>query len=620
MEVGTLRHLASVVCLLVLTGLVSSAVRADDSFVPEWSKKAVWYQIFPERFRNGDPSNDPRLVDQDGSWPHSQAEPWQVHPWTSDWYRMQPYEKAHAGKDIWFHLQRRRYGGDLQGVIDKLDYLRDLGINAVYLNPVFMAPSSHKYDAYVYQHIDPTFGPDPEGDRRLIASEKPDDPSTWHWTAADKLALELIRQAHLRGIRVVFDGVFNHMGMTNPFFTDVVKNQQASPYRDWFEIKSWADPATGKKFEYQGWFGVKELPNLRQDEKGIVTGPREYILAITRRWMDPSGQGRPQEGIDGWRLDVAFCVKHAFWKDWSRLVRSINPEAYMTAEVIDTVEANKPYLEGDEFSAVMNYNFAFTCHDFFFARRHAIRASKFDSRLREIREAYAPQVAYGMQNLLGSHDTARVASNVVNADLVAMRDWHAYCEKAKGSNPEYLTRKPTPEERQRQKLAVLFQMTYVGAPMIYYGDEVGMWGGNDPCCRKPMVWDDLKYEAEATLPDQKPAARPDPVEVDRDLLEHYRRCIALRKTRPALQVGDYRTLLADDRRGLFAFQRRLGDEVVVVVLNNSPARRNVRVPVGPGTWEPLLGGNRPLKARACGAIRLDLEGRSGVVLVRRPGS
>ncbi len=612
-----MRYLLSVGSLLVLMWLASNQVHSEESFVPEWSRKAVWYQIFPERFRNGDPSNDPRLVDQKGSWPHSQAEPWQVHPWTSDWYRMQPYEKAHAGKDIWFHLQRRRYGGDLQGILDRLDYLKGLGINAIYLNPVFAAPSSHKYDAYVYQHIDPNFGPDPEGDRRLIASEAPDDPSTWHWTAADKLALELIRQAHRRGIRVVFDGVFNHMGMTNPFFTDVVKRQQASPYRDWFNIKSWDDPQTGSKFDYDGWFGVRELPNWRQDERGIVTGPREYIFAITRRWMDPSGQGRPQEGIDGWRLDVAFCVKHAFWKDWSRLVRGINPEAYMTAEVIDTVEANKPYLQGDEFSAVMNYNFAFTCNEFFFANRAAIPPTVFDSRLREIREAYPRQVAYGMQNLLDSHDTARLASNIVNADLVAMRDWHAYCDKTKGQNHDYQTRKPDQEERQRQKLAVLFQMTYLGAPMVYYGDEVGMWGANDPCCRKPMVWDDLKYEDEAVLPDQSPRPQADPVGVDVDLLEHYRRCIALRNTWPALQTGDYRTLLTDDRRGLLAFARTSGDQVVVVVLNNGADRQRLALQAGPGTWDRVLGGEGHLLARPCGRVHLELEGRSGTVLVRQ---
>jgi len=612
-----LRNLVAVGSLVVLVWLAAGRVYAEDSFVPEWSKKAVWYQIFPERFRNGDPNNDPRLVDQAGSWPHSQAEPWQVHPWTSDWYRLQPYEKAHTGKDIWFHLQRRRYGGDLQGVVDKLDYLEDLGINAIYLNPVFAAPSSHKYDAYVYQHIDPNFGPDPEGDRRLIASERPDAPSTWHWTAADRLALELIRQAHQRGIRVVFDGVFNHMGMTNPFFTDVVSRQQASPYRDWFNIKSWDDPQTGSKFDYEGWFGVRELPNWRQDGRGLVTGPRDYVFAVTRRWMDPSGQGRPQEGIDGWRLDVAFCVRHAFWKDWSRLVRSINPEAYMTAEVIDTVEANKPYLEGDEFSAVMNYNFAFTCNEFFFADRGAIPPTVFDERLREIREAYPREVAYGMQNLLDSHDTARLASNIVNADLVAMRDWHAYCDRTKGQNPQYQTRRPHARERRLQELAVLFQMTYLGAPMVYYGDEVGMWGANDPCCRKPMIWDDLQYEDESVLPDQSPRPHPDPVGVDGDLARHYRRCIALRNRFSALQVGDYRTLLVDDRRALLAFARSHGDQVVVVALNNSDRPRRLTLKVGQGPWDYVLGGEGPAQAHPGDQVHLNLKGRSGAVLVRQ---
>jgi glycosidase len=289
----------------------------------------------------------------------------------------------------------------------------------------------------------------------------------------------------------------------------------------------------------------------------------------------------------------------------------------MTAEVIDTVEANKPYLQGDEFSAVMNYNFAFTCNEFFFANRAAIPPTVFDSRLREIREAYPRQVAYGMQNLLDSHDTARLASNVVNADLVAMRDWHAYCDKTKGQNPDYQTRKPDQEERRRQKLAVLFQMTYLGAPMVYYGDEVGMWGANDPCCRKPMVWDDLKFEDEAVLPDQSPRPHADPVGVDADLLEHYRRCIALRNTWPALQTGDYRTLLADDRRGLLAFARTSGDQVVVVVLNNGADRQRLAVRVGPGTWDRVLGGEGHLRARPCGRVHLELEGRSGTVLVRQ---
>ena len=146
----------------------------NDQFVPEWAKGIIWYQIFPERFRNGDPDNDPTAATLEGSWPHDHTSPWQVHPWTADWYERQPYEQRN-GRDIWFNIQRRRYGGDLQGIIDSLDYLVDLGIEAIYLNPVFDSPSSHKYDGATYHHIDPHFGPDPDGDCLLYTSPSPRD-------------------------------------------------------------------------------------------------------------------------------------------------------------------------------------------------------------------------------------------------------------------------------------------------------------------------------------------------------------------------------------------------------------------------------------------------------------
>ena len=152
--------------------------RPEKEFVPEWAKGIVWYQIFPERFRNGDANNDPTVQEIEGSYPHNHANSWQVHPWTADWYAQQPYEQE-TGESIWTHLQRRRYGGDLQGIIDKLDYLQDLGIEALYLNPIFESPSLHKYDGATYHHVDPNFGPDPQGDRALIATETPDNPSTW---------------------------------------------------------------------------------------------------------------------------------------------------------------------------------------------------------------------------------------------------------------------------------------------------------------------------------------------------------------------------------------------------------------------------------------------------------
>lgn len=598
-----------VLVLLLLTAFARVAVarpaRPAVSVVPEWARRAVWYQIFPERFRNGDARNDPRLEDQRGSWPHDQTQPWQVHPWTADWYALAPYEKAN-GKDIWFNLQRRRYGGDLQGVLDALDYLQDLGVTAIYLNPVFASPSSHKYDTYAYQHIDPNFGPDPDGDRRRMATETPDDPSTWHWTAADRLALRLVAEVHRRGMRIVFDGVFNHVGMTSPFFTDVVRNQQASRFRDWFVVKSYDDAAVGTKFDYEGWFGVKELPNWRQDANGLVEGPRDYVFAVTRRWMAPNG--KVANGIDGWRLDVAFCVRHPFWKAWCALVRAINPQAYVTAEIIDTVAASKPYLERDEFDAVMNYNFAFTAGEFFYGGANAIKPTAFDARLRDLRAAYRPEVAYGMMNLLGSHDTARLATHIVNADQLHMREWGRYCDLSRaGNNPRLDTRCPNAHERRLQRLAVLFQMTYVGAPMIYYGDEVGMWGGNDPCDRKPMIWKHPRYADEATLPDQSKRETPDTVSVDEDLLAFYRKCIHIRNAHLALQVGDYRTVTVDDKTNVFAFLRRSGCDQVLVVLHNAAGA--VRVPVPAGAWRDGLNGGA-----VKGTVRL--EGWQGAVLVR----
>ncbi|HYQ85689.1 MAG TPA: alpha-amylase family glycosyl hydrolase, partial [Bacteroidota bacterium] len=189
------------------------AAHPHSAQVPAWAKRAVWYQIFPERFRNGDPKNDPRVDDLAGSWPHETPARWSISPWTSDWYRLQPWESEDA-KGFYYHAQLRRYGGDLQGVIDKLDYLSDLGVTALYFNPLFESPSLHKYDATMYHHIDNNFGPDPDGDRRLWAAENPADPKTWKWSAADSLFLRLLKEAHRRGMKVVLDGVFNHVGMT----------------------------------------------------------------------------------------------------------------------------------------------------------------------------------------------------------------------------------------------------------------------------------------------------------------------------------------------------------------------------------------------------------------------
>ena len=491
--------------------------------------------------------------------------------------------------------------------------MQDLGINAIYLNPVFDSPSSHKYDGVSFHHIDPNFGPDPEGDRKLIAGENPGDPATWVWTSADKLALELIKQCHARGIRVIFDGVFNHMGSRSWPFLDVVKNQQKSPYADWFMVKSWRDEEQGTRFDYEGWFGHKTLPEFREDEEGIVAGPRVYIFAATRRWMDPDGDGDPSDGIDGWRLDVAFCVAHPFWKKWRKVVKETNPEAYITAELIDPVPALKPYLQGDEFDAVMNYNFAFACSDYFADEKTRITTGEFDRRLRELREAFPPGVAEVQQNLFGSHDTDRIGSHIVNRDQEHSSNWQAYFDFSKVQNGKYDPRKPTEEELESQKLFAVFQMTYVGAPMIYYGDEVGMWGANDPDCRKPMVWEDMVYDDEVTLPDGSKKATPDKVEVNTELLAHYQKLIGLRHALPALRTGSFETVLTDDGRQLYGFRRKLGDEEVVVVLNNSAAEQMAEIELK-GAWRDRW--NEADVVVEDGKAKLRLAPRGAVILVR----
>lgn len=528
------------------------------SNIPEWAEGIIWYQIFPERFANGDVSNDPTaekvFINFD-----EQPDDWKITPWTSDWFASSKWEK-NLGGSVRDHMYNRRYGGDIQGIIDNLDYIKTLGVGAIYLNPVFEAVSLHKYDGSTYHHIDVNFGPNPAVDKKLMDSEAPHDIKTWKWTSADSLFLKLIDEVHKRGMKIIIDGVFNHVGEQFWAFQDVVKKQEKSIYKDWFIIKEFDDPVTDhNEFDYEGWWGIKSLPMFNRSENDLHPGPKQYIFHSTQRWMDPNDDGDPSDGIDGWRLDVARDVPLGFWKDWSRLVKSINSKSIVIGELWEL----SPDFVSDEgiFDALMNYSFAYAVNDFFIAKERRITASKFIERLKEIDKTYPDKYLNLLQNLMTSHDTERLSSMIANPDRNYDRD--AY------EGTEFNPGKPLEKHFEMQKLIAAFQMTYRGAPMIYYGDEVGMWGADDPHDRKPMVWENLSYDDEIINESSgfKRGFGAYKVEQNKDLLEFYKKITKIRNEYQPLSKGDLKFLYSNDDKRTFAFERTYQDEIIIVVFN-----------------------------------------------------
>ncbi|MEY4299325.1 MAG: Neopullulanase 2, partial [Verrucomicrobiota bacterium] len=548
-----------------------------------WQTGAVWYQIFPERFRNGDRSNDPVRDSLGGrEWaPHS----WQVMAWTSDWYARDAWEQTRGG-DFYGTVGERRYGGDIQGIIDKLGYLDDLGINAIYLNPVFWSGSHHKYDTYSFHHIDPWFGPDPKGDLALTAGET-EDPATWKWTAADKLFLDLVAKAHALGMRVILDGVFNHAGLGFFAFEDVRAKQQLSRFKDWFIIETWDDPATAtNEFAWHGWHGIQQMPEFAEvwaGERGDLTpGVKTYLTAVTRRWMQPDGD--VSRGVDGWRLDVAWMVPDGFWQEWNAMVREIRPDAFTVTEIWK--DAPKTTL-GGHFDATMNYEgFAMPVKGWLFDS--ALKPSEFAAWLDRTRAGWPEKNALRLQNLLDSHDTPRAGSAAFDGRPGKHYKKPDEFDLAVGAstspkeNPDYRWAKPDERAWKLVRMAVTLQMTYVGTPFIYYGGEAGMWGANDPDCRKPMLWDDLDYDAEFMGSDGKRVG-PNEVKFDRNLHAFFKAAIALRRGTPVLSAGDFKWLAADDAAGTLAFERSGGSARAVIVFNRSDSPQTVRF-AAPEDW------------------------------------
>lgn len=536
---------------------------------PSWARGVVWYQIFPERFRNGDPANDPTAESTDSAkWlPPS----WRITPWTMDWYARDFWEIQKAPK-FYDTVTNRRYGGDLQGVLDKLDYLRDLGVGALYFNPVFWASSMHKYDGTSFHHIDPWFGPDPAGDVALIATENPLDPKTWKWTTADRLFLKVVGEAHRRGIRVVIDGVFNHSGQACFAFQDVKKKGAASPYAGWYVIKAFDDPATPQdEFQFSGWWGFSSLPEFKdtEDKSNLNNGVKAYVFDITRRWMDPDGDGDPSDGIDGWRLDVADEVPVGFWAEWNALVRSINPGANTYAEIWSD---SRDLVAHGGFTGAMNYHgFAIPLKAWF--ADVAVTATDFLRVVSERWSALPDSSRFSMMNLVDSHDTQRVASMLVNRREGAYQGFDATdFDSANRVSPressDYMIRKPDARDQRLLRAVILFQMTFPGAPVIYYGTEAGMWGGDDPDNRMPMVWEDLKFEPQSKDPRNRPR-KPDPVGFDRALHDFVAAAARLRNSQPALREGTFTAIGSHDDNRVLAFARESQDGRLVVLFNRS---------------------------------------------------
>jgi cyclomaltodextrinase / maltogenic alpha-amylase / neopullulanase len=568
-------------CLLLIlpaaTALAQESPAAKLNNVPEWGKSAVWYQIFPERFRNGDPANDPTRETLEMHFPNVGG--WRTTPWTGDYFVRDDWEKAIGDSFYENGIFHRRYGGDLQGVIDKLDYLKELGVTAIKFNPVFYGRSQHKYDGNSFHHIDPNFGPDPAGDFEIIRNGgETADPATWKWTAADKLFLELIKQAHGRGIKVVIDGVFNHTGRDFFAFRDIRLNGEKSPYAEWFTVQSFDNPDTRRnELRVTGWAGFFTLPEFRNNEDGtdLHPGPKKYIFDATKRWMDPDGDGDPSDGIDGWRLDVSEEVPDKFWREWNEMVFTINPQAITIPEVwTDAAE----YLKRTGFSAAMNY-YAFAMPVKAYLIDNSIKPSAFGELLNRRRGQFPEDTQLALWNLTDSHDTDRLAQMIVNRNPEGRyknAEKFDYDEPGNSarSNAQYQIRKPDEEERAIQRLVTLFQATYVGAPMFYYGVEAGIWGGDDPDCRKPMPWPDLSMATEKTDPIGR--ERPeDDANFDPELHGFFTGAIALHNGNAAFKSADFAVLAAEDDKNVFVYARGTGDSRRVVALNRSAEPQTV---------------------------------------------
>ncbi len=464
----------------------------SDFRTPDWAKGLVWYQVFPERFRNGNSGNDPSGLDQalmgwDSDWESSSIEEieraWNRSRIAPELFGRSQITRAGGMRST---VYARRYGGDLQGVYEQLESIRDMGFTGIYLCPVFQSRSLHKYDASDHRHIDPTLAHpgvyrDPGiGHTLLRDDEDPFDETTWEWTEADQWFVdEFLPKAKSLGLRVMLDGVWNHVGLDHFAFQDVRINGSDSRFADWFEVVFDYD---GNLIGWQGWNQINgSLPEFRHIGDDIAPGPKAHVMAVTRRWMDPNGDGDPSDGIDGWRLDVAGEIGAGFWRDWRSEVKSINPDALIVAEIWHDADE---MLSDEAFDSQMNYPFAYVFADWLAIGDEGVRDNALiaANRLRDVFH-HGREVELVQLNLMSSHDTERLAS------LMENRWARGFDNESSRWFDRYQSEMVGEEARARVLAAFAGMIATPGAPMVYNGDEFALPGGDDPDNRRPIPWE-----------------------------------------------------------------------------------------------------------------------------------
>jgi len=554
------------VVTLVLINCFFMALNASATERPEWARGAVWYQILPDRFRNSDAENDPGRV----GIVDSTVFDWQTHPWASDWYKLQLWEQGREA-ELTELLQERRYGGDLDGIMEKLPYLKKLGVDILYLTPIFASSSVNKHDAMTFHHIDPTLGIVDTGE---VVKES-ENAEKWVLTKSDELFVELLKETHKEKMKLVVEATFGFCSDNFWAFSDVRNLQAESAYKDWFEILTWDDPETPDAFEftYKCRMGDKKRPLFRRTPDGNLVEPvKKYIFDCTKRWMDPNGDGVADDGVDGWSIVFSQDLPNSFWMEWNEHVRKID------ADVITLREqkfAAKELSESAGFSLGMDNGIVDVFSEFLPVQDSSYSLSQHVEKLERALAAIPKNRNDWTVIQQTNYNLPRFSSLIVNSN--------AHIKLADQGGSAYFPYKPLPPDSTESKileLLTILKLTIPGSPMIYYGEESGMWGGRHPDNIKPMLWHEFDYEDETYHTVAPQFTKSAKNKLNRRLFILHMQLLKLRDKNQALQQGEYMRHILDEENGLLVFSRTHESDEVVVFLNFSNTKQEVALSLG----------------------------------------